>query len=118
MMWCFVRDREFTTRHFVKVHPLSMSSSCRLQILNRVFLVSYRGVGVGYQAPHLRSISPNFPGGFCAFMIFYASASMGLQGGLVSWYLLSLLFLRRRYSSRKKNKLPLVQSPSERSILS
>ena len=47
-------------------------------------LASYRGVGVGCEAPHLRSISPNFPGGFCALLIFYASESTGLQGGLVS----------------------------------
>ena len=66
-------------------------------------LASYRGVGVGCETPHLRSISPNFPYVFCALLIFYASASTGLQGGLVSWYPLSPLLLRRRYSSRKRN---------------
>ena len=81
-------------------------------------LVSYRGVGVGCEAPHLRSISPNFPDGFWALLSFYASASTGLQGGLVSWYHLSPLLLRRRYYSRKRNNRPLAQSPSERSILS
>ena len=43
-------------------------------------LASYRGVGVGCEAPHLRSISsPNFPHGFCALLILYASASTGFQ---------------------------------------
>ena len=68
---------------------------------------------MGCEAPHLRSISPD---GFCALLIFYASASTGLQGGLVSWYPLSPLLLRRRYSSRNRNKRPLAQSPSEQSI--
>ena len=73
---------------------------------------------MGCEAPHLRSISPNFPDGLCALLIYYASASTGLQGGLVSCYPLSPLVLRRRYSSRKRNNRPLAQSPSERSILS
>ena len=81
-------------------------------------LASYRGAGVECEAPHLRSISPNFPDGFCALLIFYVCASTGLHGGLVSWYLLSLLLMMRRYSSRKRNNRPLAQSPSERSILS
>ena len=34
--------------------------------------------------------------GFCTLLIFYASASTGLQGGLVSWYPFSSLLLRRR----------------------
>ena len=34
--------------------------------------------------------------GFCTLLIFYASASTGLQGGLVSWYPFSPLLLRRR----------------------
>ena len=72
---------------------------------------------MGCEAPHLPSIYPNFPDGLCALPIFYASASTGLQGGLVSWYSLSLLSLRRRYSSRKRSNCPLAQSPSERSIL-
>ena len=80
-------------------------------------LASYRGVGVGCETPHLRSISPNFPYVFCALLIFYASASTGLQGGLVSWYPLPPLLLRR-YSSRKTNNRPLAQSPPEPSILS
>ena len=73
---------------------------------------------MGCEAPHLPSIYPNFPDGLCALPIFYASASTGLQGGLVSWYPLSPLLLRRRYSSRMRNSRPLAQSPSERSILS
>ena len=89
---------------------------CR--VLTGFCLASYRGVGVGCEAPLLRSISPIFSDGFCAPQIFYSSASTGLQGGLVSWYPLSPLLLRRRYSSRKRNNRPLDQSPSERSILS
>ena len=64
-------------------------------------LVSYRGVGVGCEAPRLRSISPNFPDGFCTLLVFYASAYMVLQGGLVPWYprfpsiVGEALFLRR-----------------------
>ena len=73
---------------------------------------------MGCEAPHLRSISPNFPDGFCALLIFCACASTGLQGGLVSWYPLSPLLLRRRYSSKKRNNRPLAQSPPERIILS
>ena len=48
---------------------------------------SYRGVGVGCEAPHLRSISPNFAGRilfrpkFLCICIYSA-----FQGGLVSWY--------------------------------
>ena len=72
---------------------------------------------MGFEALHLRSISPNFPHVFCALLIFYASASTGLQGGLVSWYPLPPLLLRR-YSSRKTNNRPLAQSPPEPSILS
>ena len=53
---------------------------------------------MGCEAPHLRPVSSNFPDGFCALLIFYASASMDLQGGLVSWDPLSPLLLRRRYS--------------------
>ena len=56
-----------------------MSASCRLQIFNRLLPASYRGVGLGCEAPHLRSVSPKFPDGFCALLIFYASASTGLQ---------------------------------------
>ena len=48
---------------------------------------------MGCEAPHLRSISPNFPDGFCALLIFYASSSTDLQGGLVSWYPLSPLLV-------------------------
>ena len=59
-------------------------------------LASYRGVEVGCESPHLRSISPNFPDGFCILLLFYASTT--LQGGLVSWYPLSPLQLRRRGS--------------------
>ena len=47
-------------------------------------LASYRGVGVGCEAAHLRSISSNFPDAFNALLIFYASTSTGLQGGFVS----------------------------------
>ena len=50
---------------------------------------------MGCEAPHLRSISPNFPDGFYTLLIFYASASTVLQGGLVSWYLLSPLFVQK-----------------------
>ena len=95
-----------------------MSASYRLQILTGFCLASYRGGGVGCEAPHLRSISPNFPDGFCALLIFYASAYTGLQGGLVSWDPLSPLVLRRRHSSGKMNNRPLAQSSSERGILS
>ena len=64
-------------------------------------LASYRGVGVGCEAPHLRSVSPKFLDGFCALLISYASASIyGPSGGLVSCYPLSPLLLRRRYSLR------------------
>ena len=73
---------------------------------------------MGCEGPHLRSISPKFPYAFCALLIFCASASTGLQGGLVSLYILSSLSLRRRYSSRKRNNRPLAQRPSARSILS
>ena len=73
---------------------------------------------MGCEAPHFRSISPIFPDGFCALLIFYAFVSTGLHGGLVSWFPLSPVLLRRRYSSRKRNNRPLAQSPSERSILS
>ena len=48
---------------------------------------------MGCEAPHLRSIPPNFPGGFCTFLVFYASASTVHQGGLVSWYPLPPLFV-------------------------
>ena len=88
-----------------------------LRFLADSCLASYIGVGVGCEAPHLRSISPIFLDGFCALLIFYASASTGLQGGLVSWYPLPPLLLRR-YSSRKTNNRPLAQSPPEPSILS
>ena len=37
---------------------------------------------------------------------------------IMSWYPLSPLLLRRRYSSKKRNNRPLAQSPSEWSILS
>ena len=57
---------------------------------------------MGCEALNLRSISPNFPDGFCALLIFNASAYTGLRGGLVSWYTISPLLLRRRYSSRKR----------------
>ena len=43
-------------------------------------------MGGGCEAPHLRSISPSFPDGFCILLIFYAYAFTVLQGGLESWY--------------------------------
>ena len=73
-----------------------LSVCCRF--LTDFCLASCRRVGVGCEAPQLLSISPSLPDGFCALLIFYASASTGLQGGLVSWYSLSPLLLRKRYS--------------------
>ena len=42
---------------------------------------------MGCEAPHLQSISPNFPDGVSTLLIFYASAYTVLEGGIVSWYL-------------------------------
>lgn len=49
---------------------------------------SHKGMGVGREALHLRSISPIFQDGLSAFLICYASAYTTLQCGLrvVSWY--------------------------------
>ena len=70
----------------------------RLQILTgfRLAIIEvWEGV---CEVPYLRSISPNFPDGFSAFLIFYASAYTALQGGLVLWYLpVPLYLMRRRY---------------------
>ena len=41
-------------------------------------------MGVGCEAPHIRPISPIFPGVFRTLLIFYASPYAALQGGLVS----------------------------------
>ena len=43
-------------------------------------------MGADCEAPHLRSISAISSHEFCTLVIFHASASTVLQGGLASWY--------------------------------
>ena len=64
----------FCQRYFRFFFRCLLPAGCRF--LTGLCLASYRGVGVGCEAPHLRSISPKFPHGFCALLISYASASI------------------------------------------
>ena len=78
-----------------------LSVGCRL--LTGFRLASYRGVAMGCKAPHLRSICPKFPDGFCTLLMFYMhlhmhlhirSFTVGLRHGIP----VPPLLLRRRCS--------------------
>ena len=68
-------------------------------------------MGVGCEAPHLRSIYPNFPDGFCTLLIFYASSSTVFQGGLVSLYPLSPLFVKEALFLRERGIIARLLRP-------